>query len=127
MRVGRRTYPSPEQVRRLAARFALSEAILDRPISALSGGERMLLSLAKAKALSSQAESICLCSPFFWLDARNRHVVASVVLRWIKQNRTLDVNASECLRAYHRPRRLLQRAVRPRDFIHSRLGRLQLR
>lgn len=67
--------PIYEEIGLHAATFALSEPLLDRPTTALSGGERMLLSLAKARALATPADSLFICSPFFWLDDANRSLV----------------------------------------------------
>ncbi|HUP60358.1 MAG TPA: hypothetical protein VNA69_08055 [Thermoanaerobaculia bacterium] len=71
--------PAPTQVSALAARFNLSEDLLDRPVTGLSGGERMLVSLAKVSALASNASAVYACSPYFWLDAKNRSLVATIL------------------------------------------------
>lgn len=59
----------------LAEEFNISPQLLEQPITALSGGERMLISLAKAFVLAQNAEHLCLCSPYFWLDHANRELV----------------------------------------------------
>jgi len=59
----------------LAEKFNISPELLERPTTALSGGERMLVSLAKAFALSASAQKVCICSPYFWLDPSNRQLV----------------------------------------------------
>ncbi|MFP5207311.1 MAG: ATP-binding cassette domain-containing protein [Acidobacteriota bacterium] len=64
-----------EDLKSLAGQFNISLELLERPITALSGGERMLISLAKVFALSKRAERLCLCSPYFWLDTHNRQLV----------------------------------------------------
>ena len=67
--------PERELVEELADSFSLSSGVLERPVTALSGGERMLVSLAKAWALSQRSDRFCLCSPYFWLDPKNRRLV----------------------------------------------------
>ncbi len=64
-----------QDLRSLAEKFNIPVEILERPTTALSGGERMLVSLAKVFALSKKAENLCLCSPYFWLDTKNRRLV----------------------------------------------------
>ena len=63
------------EVRELAGEFSLEADLLDRPTTALSGGERMMLSLCKSYAFRHEVEQMCLCSPYFWLDSTNRQLV----------------------------------------------------
>ncbi len=67
--------PTQSEIDSLAQRFGIAGDLLERPTTALSGGERMLVSLAKAFALSASVERVCLCSPYFWLDVRNRSLI----------------------------------------------------
>lgn len=64
-----------EELHALARRFNISIELLERPTTTLSGGERMLVSLAKAFALAKSAKQLCICSPYFWLDPDNRKLV----------------------------------------------------
>lgn len=60
-------------------RFGLDAEILRRPVSALSGGERMLVSLMKGTLLTTRGQQLIVCSPFFWLDPEHRALVTSVL------------------------------------------------
>ncbi len=71
--VGTRT--SPRDLTTFASTFRIDADLLDRPVSVLSGGERMLVSLAKAAAIKPRLERLAICSPFFWLDSANQELV----------------------------------------------------
>lgn len=58
-----------------ASRFGLDQHHLERPVSTLSGGEQMRLSLAKASAYALQGHHLLAFSPYFWLDVEHRRLV----------------------------------------------------
>lgn len=57
-----------------AARFGLNAENLLQPITTLSGGESVKLSLAKAYILKAVTKKVVVSSPLAWLSADNRHL-----------------------------------------------------
>lgn len=73
--VAHSSLPARRDIWQFGEAFGLHRAVLDRPTIALSGGERMLVSLAKAAALARRAKRVFLCSPYFWLDESHQQIV----------------------------------------------------
>lgn len=73
--IGRGYTPDQKDVWELAERYSFPSELLDRPVTSLSGGERMLLSICKSSALSEATRQVCVCSPYFWLDSVNHAAV----------------------------------------------------
>lgn len=67
-----------EAVQALASLFDISPALLTRQVRHLSGGERSLVALAKAYALSSEYDSLVLANPATWLHPSRRPLVDKV-------------------------------------------------
>jgi energy-coupling factor transporter ATP-binding protein EcfA2 len=65
--------------------YGLEKALLTRPTIALSGGERLLLSLVKAEILAVAATELVMCSPAQWLFPANYHLLSRVIAAF--QNR----------------------------------------
>jgi energy-coupling factor transporter ATP-binding protein EcfA2 len=74
----RKYAPDFAEIADFAKRFRFSAELLGRPVNALSGGERMLLGICKAVAMSEKTGNICLFSPYFWLDSKNASVVTDL-------------------------------------------------
>lgn len=70
-----RRMPSAEELANLAERFGLQHDLLARPVAAMSGGERMAVSICKATELAKLTNQLLVCSPFFWLDEEHRSIV----------------------------------------------------
>ena len=66
----------------------LGEGVLGRPVTALSGGERMLVSLIKASCLVKEGGSLVVCSPFYWLDPCHRQFAQRLLDRHASNNVT---------------------------------------
>lgn len=67
---------SNDEIRAMIANLTgLPREVLARPVTALSGGERMLVSLCKASLLARNRGDLIVCSPFFWLDPGHRPLV----------------------------------------------------
>ncbi len=64
---------------RSAERFELSAENLAQPITTLSGGESVKLSLAKAHLLRAITEQMVVSSPLTWLSAENKHLFYQLV------------------------------------------------
>lgn len=69
--IARGYQPDSKDVLTLTERYSFPEELLDRPVTSLSGGERMLLSICKSAALFESTRQVCVCSPYFWLDSTN--------------------------------------------------------
>lgn len=80
--VGEGRQPGHAEARDLAKEFVPESADLDRPISSLSGGERMLLSICKAQILAKRSEKVLLCSPLFWLESARRKAIQDSLARF---------------------------------------------
>jgi energy-coupling factor transporter ATP-binding protein EcfA2 len=79
-----------------AARFGLNAENLLQPITTLSGGESVKLSLAKAYILRAIKKEIVVSSPLAWLSADNRHLFDRLVADFgINGNVTLLVMKGE--------------------------------
>ena len=63
------TYPDAATVAALLESFGLPNALATRPVGVLSGGERLLLALAKATALHPVTAKLAICSPTHWLNS----------------------------------------------------------
>ncbi|MBI5137077.1 MAG: hypothetical protein HZA24_07025 [Nitrospirae bacterium] len=61
-------------------RWGLSKDVISRPVTALSGGERMLVSLVKASLLIKESTNFFVVSPYFWLDSSHRRMVQEQLL-----------------------------------------------
>lgn len=68
--------PTPDELSSLAQEYGLT-TFWRMPTGALSGGQRMLVSLCKSAILSRRAEKVAMCCPYFWLDLENRRLVQS--------------------------------------------------
>jgi len=88
--IAHRRYYGRQQVDQLANTFGVSPILLDRPVTALSGGERLLIALCKTALLSEVAKRAYLCNPTFWLDSRNRESAGRLFERLAARSIDLD-------------------------------------
>ncbi len=63
--------PGAREIEELARRFGI-QPLLHQPIRTLSGGETVLVALAKAAVLQPAASGLVIASPFTWLSRDNR-------------------------------------------------------
>lgn len=89
--LGRR--PTDSEIAVLLNRFGLSAELADRPISALSGGERLLLNLARADIFSDLATRLVLCSPTQWLNVANYRFVVDLITKYQQKQKPIEILA----------------------------------
>lgn len=75
MIVGGRPNASIDEVETLGSRYGLTRALMEQQTRTLSGGERMLVALARTEALAPVYEGLVLASPVTWLHPGRRHLV----------------------------------------------------
>jgi len=63
--------PSDSEIYEMAGRFGLPRRVLGQPSSTLSGGESVLLALAKLATYADSEESALVCTPTQWLHHTN--------------------------------------------------------
>lgn len=85
------TYPDAAPVAALLDSFGLSNALATRPVGVLSGGERLLLALAKATALHPVTAKLAICSPTHWLNSSRLSHLTRVLDLYANSGRSVDV------------------------------------
>lgn len=74
-----------ETLNELMHKYDLPIDVLNRPVTALSGGQRVLMGLIKASFLVKKESQLIVCSPFFWLD-KNHCVIIQHLLDQMAQD-----------------------------------------
>ena len=72
-------------------RFGMRNNFLNSPVSSLSGGERMIVSIVKSLLLSCSTGKLLLCSPFFWLDFSHRLTVSTLLADYASKGVTISL------------------------------------
>lgn len=78
--------PNADFLDSLIDEAGLGGGVLGRPVTALSGGERMLVSLIKASCLVKERGTLVVCSPFYWLDPCHRQFALRLLDRHASNN-----------------------------------------
>lgn len=71
--------------------FGLSEEVVSRPSLTLSGGELMLLNLAKYSILCDKEERIIVCTPTQWLNKSKYHLLDKFFSYWNNNGNTIEL------------------------------------
>lgn len=82
-----------ENARSLLLQYELQDEHLLRPITALSGGERLLGAFAKAHALAPHIQKLVLSNPTHWLAPSRHRLVEHLLERYVKQGQQVHVLA----------------------------------
>lgn len=80
-----------DEAKRLLTEFGLSLSKASQPIVSLSGGELLLLSFAKAKAMLPTVNRLVACSPVHWLNQAKYKYWDILASRYIEENKSVDV------------------------------------
>ena len=72
-------HPTKESIVKMADACFVPLELLGRPVTALSGGERMQVAFTKALILSSKQHCTYFCSPYFWLDTEHRMILDNIM------------------------------------------------
>lgn len=75
----------------LMNKFGLSPEKSTQPISTLSGGERLLLSLAKAYALMPCVDGVIISSPTQWLNPSRHHLLNELIQHYTNSDKEVSL------------------------------------
>lgn len=79
----------------LMSDFGLTPEKATQPISTLSGGERLLLSLAKAYSLMPCVEGLIISSPTQWLNPARHHLLRKLIQHYENSNKEVTLATME--------------------------------
>lgn len=88
-------HPSKEDVESLLNKYGLASSKATQSISSLSGGERFLLSLAKAHALLSSVDGLILSNPTQWLNPSKYPLLGQLCRYYLDSGKVVRVAAME--------------------------------
>ncbi len=83
--------PTEHEIESALSEFGLPPEIADRPVAALSGGERLLLNLARANIFSDLATRLILCSPTQWLNVSNYRFVVKLITNYQEKGKSVEI------------------------------------
>jgi ABC-type multidrug transport system ATPase subunit len=90
-----RISPNKNAITNLLNEYGLPSSKLNQPISSLSGGERLLLSFAKAHALLPIVEGLIIANPTQWLNSSRYHLLQKLYDRYQNSGKTVLIAAIE--------------------------------
>jgi len=88
-------HPSKEDVKSLLNKYGLASSKATQSISSLSGGERFLLSLAKAHALLPSVDGLILSNPTQWLNPSKYPLLGQLCRCYLDSGKVVRVAAME--------------------------------
>jgi ABC-type multidrug transport system ATPase subunit len=88
-------HPSNKDVESLLSSYHLASSTATQAVSSLSGGERFLLSLAKARALLPSVDELILSNPTQWLNRSKYPLLAELCRCYLDSGKLVQVAAME--------------------------------
>jgi len=89
LRAGREL--ADREIEELASRHRIAREVLYSPTHTISGGESVLVCLARASILLPRVNHLVLCSPNRWLSRENRTVSRQVLDTYLARGKTVSV------------------------------------
>jgi energy-coupling factor transporter ATP-binding protein EcfA2 len=75
--------------------FELEDQVINRPSTALSGGEIFLVNLAKLSIVDECSTDLIICTPTQWLNKNKYYLVQKLIDIWNKQGKNVFILALE--------------------------------